>query len=132
MTYPEPQNPDKEPDYSLNDKLASKYGHPSTYPVVDDELVSDAFYMKPVFYIYLIVSILIVLMAVIIIDPFKVGNKSPDPTPYFDNAVLTFPEGTTDWRLSPETNNQWAYYLCLIDNKWYKCYPTFIESTPAK
>ena len=136
MTYPEPQDPDKDPDKDpgviLSQKLASKYGHPSTYPVADDELVNGPFYRKPLFYVPLMALVLFIIAAIVIIKPFGPGKLSPPATPYYDEAVLTFPEGTTDWKVAPETQSHWGYYICEIGEKWHKCYPTFIESTPAK
>lgn len=117
MTYPEPENPEK-------------YGHPSTYPVADDELVSDAFYRKPLFIIPCVVGIIVTVLVAIVLTA---SSRNPIVVqPSYDQAVLTFPDGTTDWRLSPESRSEWPHYLCLIDGKWHRCYPQFLDPTPAK
>lgn len=113
----------------LNKHLASKYGHPSSYPVTDNELVGTPFYRRPQFYLPFLVALIAILLAIIIIKPFNFGKTGADKTPYYDEAVLTFPDGTTDWRLSPESRHSWPQYLCLIDNKWHQCYPQFVDPT---
>ena len=134
MTYPEPENPDKDPGVILGQESLPKYNHPKIYPVDYKEWnrATTPFHAKPAFYIPVVAIIIFICAAIIIIktnDEKKVGSPS---TPYYDEAVLTFPDGTTEWRLSPETRHEWPKYLCLIDGQWHKCYPTFIESTPAK
>jgi hypothetical protein len=116
MTYPEPEKPEK-------------YGHPSTYPVADDEFVSDAFYRKPLFFIPCIVGIIVTVLVAIVLTASS--RKPAVVLPTYDQEVLTFPAGTTDWRLSPETSREWPQYLCQIDNQWHKCFPVFVSPTPV-
>jgi hypothetical protein len=80
MTYPKPEKPEK-------------YGHPSTYPVADDEFVSDAFYRKPLFFIPCIVGIIVTVLVAIVLTASS--RKPAVVLPTYDQEVLTFPAGTT-------------------------------------
>lgn len=83
---------------------------------------------------------IIVIVAIIILVGFVIPGRfnilsaisQPESTPYYDEAILTFPEGTTDWRLSAETRSSYPQYLCLINNQWHKCYPVYMNPIPNK
>lgn len=84
--------------------------------------------------IVVVIVVIIILVGFIIPGRFNIirAISEPESTPYYDQAILTFPDGTTDWRLSAETRSSYPQYLCLIDNQWHKCYPKYISPTPVK
>lgn len=82
------------------------------------------------------IILLAVILIVIVIPSFKLGNTQKvipagavvnaqsTPVPYYNNKVLVFPEGTTDWKVAgnnPESTLDNFY--CLIDKEWHRCYP---------
>lgn len=52
-------------------------------------------------------------------------NAQSTPIPFYNNKVLVFPSGTTDWKVVGDnsTYNSDRFY-CLIDNEWHQCFPT--------
>lgn len=82
--------------------------------------------------------VLLMVIAVVVIIPSltpnttrsvipsgSVVNAQSTPVPYYNNKVLVFPEGTTDWKVAGNNpKSTLDNFYCLIDKEWHQCFPT--------